>query len=72
LRKVECWASAGAARRGDFAISRIAAGCDLPVRELPLQAVWKAAINAVSMQSRAFIKYFPFEPMVRCFDRYAY
>jgi hypothetical protein len=62
--------SGGRYAPGGFAISRIAAGCDLPVRKPPLRAVRKAPINAVSMPSSAFIKYFRIERKVRCFDRY--
>jgi hypothetical protein len=35
----------------------------------PFRTGGKAAINGVSTQSGAFIKYFPFAPIVRCFDR---
>jgi hypothetical protein len=61
---VECWASADGAQAARFAKSRIVerAICRF-------SAARKAAINGVSTQSAAFIKYFRFAPMVRCFDR---
>ena len=72
LRKVESWASGGAGRLVEFALSPIAwsaqlSGCRDGVRQ-PFEPVRKAAINAVWMQSSGFIEYLPLRPMIGCFD----